>query len=297
MQDLSDPHSRKKARHALAEGDVDPLSEAVSRRDRDTVEMVKDALASKRAVLAYQPVVVSSDPGKTAFYEGLVRILDSTGRPIPAKQFMSEVEDTEIGRMIDCLALELGLQTLAAEKDIRLAVNLSARSIGYPRWTRTLDAGLSLDPTIAERLILEIEERSAMTTPELVTAFMRDLQQRGISFALDDFGAGFTSFRYLRDFFFDIVKIDGAFSRDLSRNPDNQVVIEALLLVAQQFEMFTVAENVESAMDAEILSRMGVDCMQGFHFGAPTLRPPWLPDAENAQGGGVLGSLRRRNQR
>jgi len=266
---------RKQPVKALRTGAVDPLSAAVTERDKGTLEMVRDALASKRAVLAYQPIMQAAAPGKVAFYEGLVRVLDSTGRPIPAKDFMGEVEDTETGRLIDCLSLKLGIQTLVQEPDIRLAVNMSARSIGYLRWMKTLETGLSLNPTVGERLILEIEEKSAMTTPELVVSFMRDLQGYGISFGLDDFGAGFTSFRYLRDFVFDIVKIDGQFTRGIAHNPDNQVVISALRAVAKQFDMFTVAESVESARDAEMLTAMGIDCLQGYHFGAPSIHPPW----------------------
>ncbi len=269
------PRSKKPRLDSL---DADPLSAAVNQRDQDTLDMVKDALATKRAVLAYQPVVQSQATSRPAFYEGLVRILDGTGRPIPAKDFMSEVEDTETGRMIDCLSLELGLQTLAQEPDVRLSINMSARSIGYSRWMRTLEAGLALNPTIAERLILEIEEKSAMTTPEVVASFMRELQTKGISFALDDFGAGYTSFRYLRDFYFDIVKIDGQFTRNISRSADNQVVVAALQSVGRQFDMFTVAENVESAKDAQMLISMGIDCLQGYHFGAPSLSPPWKED-------------------
>ena len=259
----------------LGDGPVDPLSEAVTQRDRGVIDMVKDALATKRAVLAYQPVAQATEPSNIAFYEGLVRILDPTGRTIPAKDFMGEVEDTETGRQIDCLSLELGLRTLAEEPTVRLAINMSARSIGYSQWMRILEAGLSVNPTIADRLILEIEERSAMTTPELVTSFMRDLQGWGISFALDDFGAAFTSFRHLKDFYFDIAKIDGCFVRDIARTPENQLTVEALVGLADVFDMFTVAESVETAQDAEMLTALGVDCLQGYYCGAPTLSPPW----------------------
>lgn len=266
---------KRKGVRRLGEGAMDPLSAAVTERDKSTLEMVKEALATKRAVLAFQPVMQAVSPSKPAFFEGLIRVLDVTGRPIPAKDFMGEVEDTETGRVIDCVALELGIRTLAEEPDVRLSINMSARSIGYSPWMKALETGLALDPTVAERLILEIEEKSAMTTPELVASFMRELQSRGISFALDDFGAGYTSFRYLRDFFFDIAKIDGQFTRGISRNPDNQVVVAALQAVCRQFDMFTVAENVESENDAQYLTALGVDCLQGYHFGAPSLQPPW----------------------
>jgi EAL domain-containing protein (putative c-di-GMP-specific phosphodiesterase class I) len=221
-------------------------------------------------------VVTAGQPDRAAFYEGLIRITDPTGRVIPAREFIEQVETRESGRIIDCLALEKGLATLAEYPDLRLSVNMSARSIGYRRWMRTLHKGLAADPTIAERLILEITESSAMLVPELVTGFMAELQSRGVGFALDDFGAGYTSFRFLKDFFFDILKIDGQFIRGIATSADNQVLAAALLSIGRQFDMVTVAESVERADDAAYLTALGLDCLQGYYFGAPTVRPPWL---------------------
>ncbi|MEH7828173.1 EAL domain-containing protein [Gemmobacter denitrificans] len=257
-----------------------PLAFVISEQDRETIAMVEHALREKRVRLAYQPVVLGTDPTRAAFYEGLIRVLDETGRVIPARDFMGAVENQEIGRLIDCAALELGLQTLARHTDIRLSINMSARSIGYPRWMRVLKKGLQVSPTIGERLILEITESSAILVPEIVTAFMDDLQREGIAFALDDFGAGYTAFRYFKDFFFDILKIDGQFIRGIDRDPDNQVLTRALMSIARQFEMFCVAESVETAEEAAFLQSIGIDCMQGYLFGAPTLRPAFMPEPE-----------------
>ena len=250
----------------------------------DTLEMVRDALAAKRGLLAFQPVVSAARPGRAAFHEGLIRITDAEGRIIPAGEFMGAVEDNELGRRIDCLALDLGLRELAAQPGLRLAINMSARSVGYREWGRTLDAGLEADPTAAERLILEITESSAIAMPELVIAFMEEMQGRGITFALDDFGAGYTSFRYLRDFFFDILKIDGQFVRGIADDPDNQALVRALVAVARHFEMFTVAESVERREDVAVLTEIGVDCLQGYHFGAPVISPAWRGSEARAAG-------------
>ncbi len=254
----------------------DPLSYAVSARDRSVISMVDQAVRHKQIMLAYQPVVPAGQATRVAFYEGLIRVLDETGRIIPAKDFIDAIETTETGRVIDCLALDKGLRTLARHADLRLSINMSARSIGYEPWIRTLREGLEADPTVGERLILEITESSAMIVPELVVSFMGDLQKKGISFALDDFGAGFTSFRYLKQFYFDILKIDGQFIRGIAQDPDNQVLTTALATIAQQFDMFTVAESVERAEDAAYLTAIGVDCLQGYFFGAPTVKPVWL---------------------
>ncbi len=266
---------RKRMHMADNPGQTSPLDYAVTHRDSSTMKMVEDAIAHKQVMLAYQPVVSAYDHKAPAFYEGLIRVLDDTGRVIPAKDFMGAVSDTETGRMLDCLALELGLHTLVQQPDVRLSINMSARSIGFKRWINSLKRGLARREDIAERLILEISESSAMQVPEHVTDFMDDMQMQGVSFALDDYGAGATSFRFFKDFFFDIIKVDGQFTRNIAMDRENQILVGAMTAIAQQFDMYTVAGRVESPEDAEILKQLGFDCLQGFLFGAPTVSPPW----------------------
>ncbi len=254
-------------------GVASPLGVMISQQDRETMDMVREAIDLRRMRLAYQPVVLARDPERVAFHEGLIRVLDQNGRMIPARDFIGAVEDTEIGREIDCIALELGLGALARHPDVRLSINMSARSIGYPRWMRAFRKGLAAGPTVGERLILEITESSAMLVPELVIAFMEELQAEGVAFALDDFGAGYTAIRYFKDFFFDILKIDGQFIRNIHRDPDNAALTAALLSIGRHFQMFTVAEAVETPEEARFLMNLGVDCLQGYLFGAASLRP------------------------
>lgn len=246
--------------------------------------MVQTAIDQRQCLLAFQPVMRASAHTKVAFYEGLMRVLDPTGRIIPAKEFMPSIEDTEVGRKIDVLALRMGLQTLRKHPGLRLSINMSARSIGYSAWNKTLHRHLDQDASLGERLILEITESSAMLVPELVMDFMDDLQNYGVCFALDDFGAGYTAIRYFKDFFFDILKIDGQFIRGIAKNPDNRAITAALISIAEHFDMLTVAEFVENADDAALLTQMGVDCLQGYHFAAPTTQPAWLNGAEAKTG-------------
>jgi EAL domain-containing protein (putative c-di-GMP-specific phosphodiesterase class I) len=247
----------------------DPLDYAVASRDSDVMSMVRTALDSGNAQLAFQPVVVAQDPRQTAFYEGLIRVKDATGRVIPAYQFMTDIEETEIGREIDCASLQLGIEMLRANPGVRLSINMSARSMADGKWRRVLENGLSGNSSIGSRLILEISEASAMQLHEVLIRFMNEMQPLGVAFALDDFGSGMTSFRHLKDFYFDMVKIDKCFIRDIHNSSDNQVLTESLMVVAQQLEMFAVAEGVESAEEAALLQRIGVDCLQGYFFGVP----------------------------
>ncbi len=278
---LSDPLSFDRGEDGAHGG---PLSRVLAERDRNILKMVENSLIRKNVALAYQPVVRSDQLGQVAFYEGLVRVLDESGRVIPAKEFINQIEDNELGRLIDCRAIELGLRALADDPTLRLSINMSARSIGYAPWIRSLNAGLAQDDTIGERLILEITESSAMQMPELVTSFMADLQSQGIAFALDDFGAGYTAFRFFKDFFFDVIKIDGQFITGIAHSADNQVLTRALVSIARHFDMFTVAECVESQDDIAILKDIGVDCLQGYYFGSPVMESPMEQDRKYQQG-------------
>ncbi len=265
--------NRKRA--DLPEGSDDPLSAAINARDRSVLQMATEAVKHKQCRLAFQPVIQAHPPQGIAFYEGFIRVLDETGRVIPAREFMPQVENTPIGRDLDCIALEMGLRTLIRNPGIRLSINMSARSIGYASWSRVLDRFLKKDASLGERLILEISEGSAMQVPELVVDFMDRQQARGIALALDDFGASNFGFRHFREFLFDAAKIDGQFIRGISGSPDNQALVRALIAAAREFEMLVTAESVESAEDANFLIANGVDCLQGYLYGAPSVTPPW----------------------
>ncbi|MGR3712755.1 MAG: EAL domain-containing protein [Shimia sp.] len=275
--------SKKKNRKAKMNREQrNPLAYAVDTRDSSTLDMVTEAIRHKQVMLAFQPVVQSGRTKHAAYFEGLLRVLDETGRIIPAKDFMGAVEDSEIGRKLDCLALELGLETLAAQPNLRLSINMSARSIGYAPWMQALQVGLARMATVPERLILEISEKSVVQVPDIVRGFMEDLQIKGISFGLDDYGAGMSSLRVFRDFDFDIVKLDGAFSRDIANDSANQVLAGAVAAIAERFDMVSVASRIQSPTDAQTMHELGFDCLQGFAFGAPTISPPWLKRARHS---------------
>ncbi len=254
----------------------DPVSVAVALNDAQTIAMVRTALETKRLALAFQPIVQCREPDRILFYEGLIRVLDPSGRVIPAREFVGAVEQQDLGRLIDCAALELGLGALLRYPDLRLSLNMSARSVGYPRWMQTLHRGLRAGPTVGRRLTLEIAESSVNLLPEIVAEFMGTLDASGVVFAIDGFGAGLTSMRQFRDFPFDMLKIDGQFSRGIDANPDNQHLLRGIAQFAAHFGMLTVAEAVETPAEAALLQKLGVDAMQGYLIGAPTVRPAFI---------------------
>ncbi|WP_225028780.1 EAL domain-containing protein [Xinfangfangia pollutisoli] len=250
-----------------------PLDVAVYSADRETLAMVRAALGLRRMRLAFQPAVYAADPSIIGFYEGYIRILDPEDRVIPARAFMAVAETQELGREIDVAALQLGLMALQRHPGLRVAVNLSARSVGYKPWTDLLAQALASHPGIGKGLILEIGEESAMQMPDVLMPFMADMRKAHIAVTLDDFGAGVTSLSLLQALRFDIAKLDGRFTRGIDRDPTHRPLVRAAIAMAKEFNMFLVAEAVETTGEATWLRDQGVGCLQGYLFGAPEMAP------------------------
>jgi EAL domain-containing protein (putative c-di-GMP-specific phosphodiesterase class I) len=250
-----------------------PLDAAISAQDRETMAEVALALKERRMRLAFQPAVYAADPTIIGFFEGFIRLLNQRNTVIPARDFMGAVEQTQLGREIDCAALQLGLMAMQRNPQIRVSINLSARSVGYQRWVTILRKALKDNPRLGHSLILEINEASALQVPDVLKPFMAELRELGVVFALDDFGAGATSLRLLRDLRFEIAKIDGELVKAVDLSPDAQVVARAAIGLAQEMGMYVTAEAVETEGEANWLRAAGVGCLQGYLFGAPTVTP------------------------
>ncbi len=253
-----------------------PNQHIPERPDLVIAEQVKQALRDDRIVMAYQPVVSSHD-GTPTFYEALVRMLDEEGEPVPAGTFVPIVEQMGLMRLVDRRVLDLGVSALTQNPEISLSINVSGMTAVDPVWLRQLHEHLEARPDVASRLILEITETVALDDIADSSRFVRSVTELGCRVALDDFGAGYTSFRHLRALNVDLVKIDGSFVRDLPTNPDNQLFVRTLINLAKGIGLKTVAEWVENEEEAELLRSEGIDFLQGWYYGKPAIDPPWLP--------------------
>lgn len=270
MSVISEPRLSKYDRDPTL---ASPLDVAVSAEDRETMARVTRALRDRRMRLAFQPVVYAADPAVIGFFEGFIRLLNERDQVIPARDFMAAVEQHELGRQIDCAALQMGLMALQRNPHIRVSINMSARSVGYRPWVQVLRKALRDTPRLAHNLILEITEPSILQVPDVLKSFMEEMRNHGIVFALDDFGAGITSLRLLREMRFEIAKIDGSLVKNVDTSGDGQAIARAAIAVAQEMNMYVVAEAVETEGEANWLRDAGVGCMQGYLFGPPTVTP------------------------
>jgi len=234
---------------------------------------IVSALNERRIVLAYQPVVPTI-PGRRPFFEALLRLRRRDGGIIGPAVVLPIAEKVGLVAQIDHRVLELALQRVAAEPDLRVSVNVSAATLHDAGWIDRFAQALTTHPGAAGRLIIEITETVAIADIALTAQIFGRMKKLGAKIAMDDFGAGHTSFRSLRGLGVDVVKIDGAFVQNIARSADDRFFVRTLVELARHLNVETVAEWVEDAEATRILTEWGIDYLQGYHFGRAEIPAP-----------------------
>ena len=247
---------------------------------RATDEIVA-ALNDRRIALGYEPVV-EAHSRKVAFYECLMRVSRSDGSTAQANEIVPVAERLGLVRMLDYRVLELVMNELAASPSLVASVNVSPASAVDPDWWTCLDALLRAGTGVAERLIIELTETAAIQDVEDMRRFVTRVKDIGCRIAIDDFGAGHTSFRNLRKLGVDIVKIDGAFVQNIMESADDRAFVQSLIDLAQRLGLKTVAEWVQDEDAARLVSGWGCDFLQGALIGLATPERPWLGEKKAA---------------
>lgn len=237
------------------------------------------AVKEKRLRMAYQPII-DAKTGTTSHYEALLRIVNHAGRISSAGALIPIAEKMGLIDIIDTLVMELVVEELRNSTNVNLAFNVSNLTTENTIWLEAFSNKIKETPEIASRIMVEITETAAQRDLRSAAYFVASLQALGCQVALDDFGSGYTSFRQLKALSVDMVKIDGAFIKDLAQNSDNQFFVKTLLDFSQGFGLKTVAEFVETGEVAKILMSMGVDYFQGYYFGKPENHRSWLNEGE-----------------
>jgi len=233
---------------------------------------LREVLDDDRLVLYSQPVVRLNDM-RTMHWEILSRVRDESGGVLLPSQFIEYAESLGMVQEIDMRVVERVLDHLSApgrkDQKIRYSVNLSRVSISDPHWVRKFNKMISAADIARNQLVFEITETAAMSDVDVTQQFIREVKQLGCRFALDDFGAGFSSFYYLKRFDPDYLKIDGAFIRDLAADEGNRIFVKALCDVAHGLHKQVIAEWVEDRAVMNMLTSMGAEYGQGYLFHRP----------------------------
>lgn len=258
-------------------------TETVTRRKRNTEmsDVILTALNERQVCLAYQPIVSDLDTVITK-YECLIR-MQQGGREVPAPEFIPAAERLGLVHLLDRRVLELAIQTLKVQPDIALNVNISWETAKDPVWAEGYLAHLRANRDVASRITVELTETQIVDELEASIEFVSEIKSLGCHFAIDDFGAGYTSFRNLKALDIDVLKIDGSFVTGVSSSRENQLFVRTLLDLARNFQVKTVAEWVDNDADAMLLKGLGVDYLQGFYIGKPEQRPEWHQSEKTAK--------------
>jgi EAL domain-containing protein (putative c-di-GMP-specific phosphodiesterase class I) len=271
---LRPPEPARPARR-YGSGLAEDFSTPAGLHRRPWLARLRRALAEDLFAVHYQPIVSLAD-GRPAHYEALVRLADEPSGPLVAPgRFLPAAERYGLVRDIDRLVLARVAALLGSRSEgPRVAINLSALSVTDPAMLAHVERCLCREGADPTRLVIEITETAAISDMDRARAFCQGLAALGCEVALDDFGAGYGSFHYLTQLPFDYLKIDGSFVRGLTGSRNDQLVVQALVGLAQGMGVRTIAEYVTDRPTLTLLRRYGVDYAQGFELGRPHPRFP-----------------------
>ena len=245
--------------------------------DRTLMQVFRNGDALRQAlregrIEAYLQPIVKMVSGTVVAYEALARMRVGETM-IPAIEFIEVAEELGMDKELDRIVFDKALRHLCRieqeQPDVKMFFNLSARSFSDIEWMRSIPGRVRQMGVRCENIVLEITEREAFPHLGQVKDVIDELRQSNISFALDDFGSGFSSFLYLKYLAVDYVKIEGSFVRQIALDERDFIMVQHIHQMAQAFGLKTVAEFVEDEATAAKLAEIGVDFAQGYHYGRP----------------------------
>ena len=253
-------------------------AENTRRKSIEVADEVIAALDDNRMRLVLQPMV-GAKSGKADIYECLLRMERPDGAIVSAGEFIPIAEQLGLSRLIDRRTLELSVALLKRHKGLTLSVNVSGLTASDHEWLVALQRLTGERRDLTNRMIIEITETAALDDLDQSINFVDTLKEMGCRVAIDDFGAGYTSFKNLKLLNVDMVKIDGAFVKNLADDTSDQIFIKTMVELAQTFGMETVAEWVGDQRSVDMLKDMGITYLQGFFYGLPIDAEAYNPAA------------------
>ena len=243
--------------------------------DMQLVSQIQQALDGDEFELLAQPITSLKKKKARPRFEVLLRMRDSDGENIPTSAFFSAAERYRLMPQIDRWVTSQTIAELGANADLVEAkkaifsVNLSGQSLSDDDILEFIEEEIAASGVSPKMLCFEVTESAAVSNLKKAQAFIDALRQRGCTISLDDFGAGLSSFAYLKNFSVDTLKIDGGFIRDITDNRISESMVAAITQVAKVMELETVAEYVESKKTRKLVADLGVDYAQGHAVGKP----------------------------
>ena len=213
--------------------------------------------------------------------------MDEEGNPVASSAFFSAAERYQLMPQVDRWVVSSTLVRLSEisdylkESGALFAINLSGQSLGDDELLNFIEEEIDSSGVPSSSLCFEVTESAAVSSRDKAQAFIDALKKRGCRFSLDDFGAGLSSFAYLKNFNVDVLKIDGSFIRDITDNRISESMVAAITQVAKVMELETVAEYVESEETRKLVAELGVHFAQGHAIGKPVVFDDVLAELTN----------------
>lgn len=248
--------------------EASPGAESNRKRSILIADEVIAAIDENRMRLVLQPMV-NAVTGKNDLYECLLRMERADGSLISAGEFIPVAEQLGLSRLIDRRTLELAVKLLKQHPDLRVSLNVSGLTCTDHEWLATLQRVTGSQKALLGRMVIEITETAAIQDLDQSINFVDTLKELGCRVAIDDFGAGYTSFKNLKLLNVDMVKIDGTFVKNVATDTSDQIFIKTMIALAKTFGMETVAEWVGDERSVDFLKEAGITYMQGFYYGLP----------------------------
>ncbi|MDR4513493.1 MAG: EAL domain-containing protein [Nitrosomonas sp.] len=235
---------------------------------------IRQAIEDDRLLLYYQPIILISTEQKAEEHgEILLRLQDEQGNLISPGAFLPSAERYNQMLTLDRWVVERTLHllstTLSKDRQVVYAINLSAQSLGDKDFLDFVVNSIKRNQVSPSSLCFEITENVALADLKHVTRFVTTLKKLGCRFSMDDFGSGLSSFGYLKDLPLDYLKIDGRLVKDMTTDPIDRAMVEAIHKIGHIMQLKTIAEWVENDATQHLLKEMGVDYVQGFWLASP----------------------------
>lgn len=252
---------------------------------REQSMMIRDAIDEGRFVPFFQPVQEVAT-GRIVSAEALARLRLKDGTFLTPEHFLVAAERYGLVTPMDRLLIASTFDALVAAKirlapDFEIAINLSGIDFDDDKLVADISHLARRKGIRPDRVVFEITETAALRDLVRVQSFTAALVAEGFRFALDDFGIGFSSFRYLRELPVSVLKFDVSYVQNLPTQAENRVFVRGIAEICRGLGVKTVAEGVETAAILGILKELGVDRAQGYYIGRPA---PELPDSRSSSG-------------
>lgn len=260
--------AKEEGKNSIRIPNQDDVSNILKQNQEKSSLLIK-AIENDQIEAYFQPIKPSSSNNSVVIHELLMRI-NQDGKIVSAFEFIEIAEARGLINTMDLMVIEKAFKKIKETNyEGILFINLSPKSLIVGDFINKINGFVNKYDIKKEKIVFEITERETVKNFSLLEKFVQNLKAEGFKFAIDDFGAGFSSFHYIKKFPIDYVKIDGDFIININKDPKDRAFVNSIITLAKELKIQTIAEFVENEEIVEVLDVLEIDYYQGYHIGKP----------------------------